>query len=64
MSFFICHLKKYFSLGMNDSTFSTQLMSMTPKSKSEKCERLQNLDQIGVNDSKIGIKLASTAPKS
>ena len=54
--------EKFHSNGINGSTFSTQLVSTTPKSGSNWRQRLQNLDQISVNDSKICSKLVSTAP--
>ena len=54
--------EKFHSNGIYGSTFSTQLVSTTPKSESNWRQLLQNLDQISVNDSKIGTKLVSTAP--
>ena len=52
--------KNYFFLVRN----STQMALTAPLFPLNWCQRLQNLDQIGVNGSKILIKLVSTTPKS
>ena len=52
--------KNYFFLVRN----STQMALTAPLFPLSWCQRLQNLNQIGVNSSKILIKLVSTTPKS